>query len=75
MREMRIDTDLTFCPADEDGKYEGWCWTVRLNGIQYASEVVPETSLSVARNSISVWTGRALRETKPFYFTKKAGGE
>ena len=71
----RIDTDLTFCPANDlgDPAYDGWCWTVYLNGIQYASEVLPEKSLHKARKNIAKWTRKAMKETNPFYFTKKAG--
>ncbi len=71
----RIDRDISssisFHPARPDDRiceYDGWCWSVYLNNIQYASEILPERSAKEARKKILKYTKKALKEEHIFYF-------
>lgn len=66
-----ITSDIVFCPArpgDGHYDYDGWCWSVYLNNIQYASEILPERSAKEAQKNIMKYTKKALKEDHIFYF-------
>lgn len=69
-RQIRVTSDITFVHSDRKDKVKvkGWCWTVFLNGKQYASEVLPEKSSRIARRAVAKWTKKALKEKNKFYF-------
>jgi hypothetical protein len=71
-RQIEVTSNITFVHSErkDKTKVKGWCWSVYLNGEQYASEVLPEKSSRKARRAVAKWTKRALNEKSRFYFPK-----
>jgi uncharacterized protein YuzE len=65
-REIKITADITYVPKENKDEYDskdynGFCFTVYLNGGQIASEVIPMASIDSAVESVNFFVKKAAK--------------